>query len=78
VSPRGHRPPNAPAARLLLTRARHSLAALVATINTMRGLLLAAAVLVVAVLLDANFYNGHYLNAAGRMIAEISAHLLGG
>jgi hypothetical protein len=54
------------------------LAAIAVTISTMRVLLFAAAVLVVAVLLDSTLYDSRYLNAAGRMIAEISAHLLGG
>jgi hypothetical protein len=53
------------------------LAVLVATISNMRGLLLAAAVLLVAVLLDANFNDGRYLNAATRMIADISVHIWG-
>jgi hypothetical protein len=56
----------------------HSLASLVTTISAMRVLLFAAAVLVAAVLLDSTLYDSRYLNAAGRMIAETFARLLGG
>jgi hypothetical protein len=48
------------------------------TISTMRVLLFAVAVLVVAVLLDSYLYDSRYLQAAGRMIAETFARLLGG
>jgi hypothetical protein len=53
------------------------LAVLVATIGNMRGLLFAAAVLVVVVLLDSTLYDNRYLTAATRMVAEISVHLWG-
>ena len=57
---------------------RHFLAALVTTISTMRVMLFAVAVLVVAVLLDSYLYDGRYLHAAGRAIAETFARLLSG
>jgi hypothetical protein len=44
----------------------------------MRTLLWVVAALVAAVLLDSMLYDGRYLNAAGRMIAETFARLLGG
>jgi hypothetical protein len=47
------------------------------TISTMRGLLFAAAVLVVAVLLDSTLYDSRYLTAITRMVADISVHLWG-
>ena len=47
------------------------------TISTMRGLLFAAPVLVVAVLLDSTLYDSRYLTAATRMVADISVHLRG-
>jgi hypothetical protein len=43
----------------------------------MRGLLFAAAVLVVAVLLDSTLYDSRYANAAVRMAGEISVNLWG-
>ena len=43
----------------------------------MRGLLFAAAVLVVAVLLDSTLYDSRYANAAVRMVGEISVNLWG-
>jgi hypothetical protein len=59
-------------------RPGHFLAALVTTISTMRILLFAVAVLVVAVLLDSYLYDSRYLQAAGRVIAETFARLLSG
>jgi len=56
----------------------HFLAALLTTISTMRVLLYAVAVLVVAVLLDAYLYDSRYLQAAGRTISETFGRLLGG
>jgi hypothetical protein len=44
----------------------------------MRTLLYAVAALVAAVLIDAMLYDGRYMNAAGRMIAETFARLLSG
>jgi hypothetical protein len=44
----------------------------------MRGLILATAALVAAVLLDFILNDSRYLNAAGRMIAETFARLLSG
>jgi hypothetical protein len=48
-----------------------------ATISTMRGLLFAAAILVVAVLLDSTLYDNRYLTATTPMVAKISVHLSG-
>ena len=47
-------------------------------ISHMRGFLFAAAILVLAALLDAMLYDSRYLNAAGRMIQETFARLLTG
>ena len=53
------------------------MALIAVTIGIMRGLLFAAAVLVVAVLLDSSLYDSRYLNAAMRMVGEISVSLWG-
>jgi hypothetical protein len=65
------------AASLISLRPRHPLALIAVTIGVMRGLLFAAAVLVVAVLLDSSLYDSRYLNAAMRMVGEISVSLWG-
>jgi len=66
-SPRGHRPPNAPAVRNYLCRtpiATGHLGLRGLIIAHMRGLLFVAAALVAAALLDFTLYDGRYLNAA--------------
>lgn len=40
----------------------------------MRGILIAIALVVLALVLDANLYGGHYTQAVSRMISDMEVH----